>query len=69
MDHWLRRHGSRSIAKLEAMRNAEDEKRSNARRLEFAAENPHLLRFWAQIDADDCFNIEDRLRFVRCKRT
>lgn len=61
MDNWLRKHGFRSISKLDAMQKAEEKQLPDARRLEFAAENPELLRFWARIDADNCLNVEDRL--------
>lgn len=56
MDHWLRRHGYSSIKKLE-----ERLKSDPNTKLEFASDNPLLLRFSAVIDPENKFNVEDKL--------
>uniref|UniRef100_A0A915CVV5 Carbonic anhydrase n=1 Tax=Ditylenchus dipsaci TaxID=166011 RepID=A0A915CVV5_9BILA len=61
MDHWLRRHGHQSIKKLELLGELEQGvKQGKAVTLDFSSENS-LLSFSAQIDPDDCYNIEDKL--------
>ncbi|KAI6181229.1 Carbonic anhydrase [Aphelenchoides besseyi] len=62
MDHWLRKHGFRSVSKLVGMQEAEKKgDELAARRLEFVSENPLLLHFFATIDPDNKFGAEDRL--------
>lgn len=61
VDAWLRKHGFRANGKLCEMLERERSGAEDARRLEFVAENPELLRFHARIDPDGEFGVEDRL--------
>ncbi|CAD5226593.1 unnamed protein product [Bursaphelenchus xylophilus] len=61
VDHWLRKNGFRSHIKLTQMLKAEENCDPDARRIHFAAEEPELLNFHAQIDPDRKFGVEDWL--------